>query len=413
MKIGVFHPGTQHSWQTAIALQQLGKLAWYATSIFYQPDRFPYRLEKMVPAPLAARLNAEFRRFENSQLDPGLVRTSGLAEWLERIAARAGYHELARKIDTFGNRRFVNTLAADIRSAEPFALWGYNGSSHSTFALAKQFGRTCILDRTNGDSRAYNAMMANIRDRYGSWFLPTEMAVPAGEISRDDLEYEMADTILVGSPFAAQTIRDAVPNPAIHAKLRVLEYGFDEVLFASMPRPVSVDRNAPVKFLFLGLAIPRKGIHLVLEAISRIPSSMAELTLVGDLKIPQHVFAGYADRVEYRTSVARADVPKIMQEHHVLVLPSYFEGAGIVLYEALAAGCALIQSNRCTPAVTSETGLMLDSLDSDTLHAAMMSVIEDRDRLDWWRSNAQASAQRFTFARYRDNIADLLQDLGL
>lgn len=413
MKIGVFHPGTQHSWQTASALQQLQKLAWYATSIFYQPDRFPYRLEKIVPAPLAARLNAEFRRFSHPQLDPALVRTAGLAEWFERLAARAGRHELARKIDAFGNRRFVSTLAADIRSAEPFALWGYNGSSHSTFALARQYGRTCILDRTNGDFRIYNAMMANIRERYGEWFLPSERAVPDAAIAQDDREYALADAILVGSPFAAQTIRDAVSDPAIHAKLRVLEYGFDEALFAGMPEPISVDRSAPVKFLFLGLVIPRKGIHHVLEAISRIPPSMAELTIVGDMKVPRHIFARYADRVTFRPTVARADVAKIMQEHHVLVLPSYFEGAGIVLYEALAAGCALIQSDRCALAVTPTTGLLLETPDTDALHAAMMTAIEDRDRLDWWRSNAQASAQRFTFARYRDNIAEFLQDLGL
>jgi hypothetical protein len=37
MKVGVFHPGTQHSWQTALAFQEAGTLAWFATSIFYDP----------------------------------------------------------------------------------------------------------------------------------------------------------------------------------------------------------------------------------------------------------------------------------------------------------------------------------------------------------------------------------------
>lgn len=411
MKIGVFHPGTQHSWQTALALQQLDRLEWYATSIFYQPDRFPYRLERMVPARLAARLNAEFRRFEQPLLDPSLVRTAGLAEWLERLAARAGWRGVARKIDAIGNRRFVNTLAADIRSPAPFALWGYDGSSHTTFALARQHGRTCILDRTTPDFRYINAAVAELRERCGDWFLSTEREVPDSVIAQADREYALADTILVGSPFAAQTIRDAAPDPAIHAKLRVLEYGFDEALFAGLPRPARVDRNAPVKFLFLGLMIPRKGIHHVLEAISRIPRSMAELTIVGDMKIPRRIFARYADRVTFRPTVPRADVAKILQEHHVLVLPSYFEGAGIVLYEALAAGCALIQSDRCSPAVTPDTGLMLGTLDTDALHAAMMTAIEDRDLLDSWRINAQPAAERFTFARYRENIAELLQEL--
>ena len=82
MKLGVFHPGTQHSWQTALALQQLGRLEFFATTIFYQPDRWPYRLERILPAPLGRRLHAEFQRFRFDALDPALVQTAGVAEWL-------------------------------------------------------------------------------------------------------------------------------------------------------------------------------------------------------------------------------------------------------------------------------------------------------------------------------------------
>lgn len=413
MRVAVFHPGTQHSWQTALALQQLGRLAWYATSIFYQPDRFPYRLERMLPGPLGRRAHAEFRRFSHPLLDPAMVRTTGLAEWFERLAARAGWRGLASRIDMWGNRRFVDRIAADIRSSDPFALWGYNGSSATSFALAKQLGRTCILDRTNGDFRVYNAMMADIADRFGDWFLPVEREVPQSTIAQDEREYALADTILVGSPFAAQTIRQAVPDPAIHAKLRVLEYCYDEAMFAAAPPPAPVDCKGPVKFLFLGLVIPRKGIHHVLEAIARIPASQAELTIVGEMRVPARAFAPYADRVTFQPTVARADVPAIMREHHVLMLPSYFEGAGIVLYEALASGCALIQSDRCTPAVSERTGIMLDRLDTDAVHQAMLAAIEDRDRLDHWRAHAIEEAQAFTFARYRENVARLLADLGL
>ncbi len=413
MKVAVFHPGTQHSWQTAYALQQLGRLEWYATSIFYKPDELPYVLERMVPVRLSQRLHAEFRRFSHPGLDPALVRTGGLAEWLERMAARAGLSRTAARIDRLGNRRFVNQIAAEIRAPRRFALWGYNSSSLSSFALAKDYGRPCILDRTNGDFAVYNAMMAQIADAYGEWFSEGQRAVPQQTIADDRREYALADAILVGSPFAADTIRQAVPDPAVQAKLRVLNFCFDEALFENLPTPRPVRRDRPVRFLFMGLVIPRKGIQHLLEAFARIPASAAELTIVGSLQIPREVFARYADRVTYHPTVARADVPGIMACHDVLVLPSYFEGAGIVLYEALAAGCALIQSDRCAMAVTPQTGILLDRLDSDTLHAAMMAAIEDRERLDGWRSAAQAEARNYSFARYRENIAALLSELGI
>ena len=97
MQVAVFHPGTQHSWQTATALQQLGRLEFFATSIFHQPERWPYRLERLAPGALGARLRREFGRFSHPALDPALVRTAGLAEWMERLAARAGWPALARE----------------------------------------------------------------------------------------------------------------------------------------------------------------------------------------------------------------------------------------------------------------------------------------------------------------------------
>ena len=413
MQVAVFHPGTQHSWQTALALQQLGRLAWYATSIFHQPDRFPYRLERYVPPPLARRMAKEFRRFEHAGLDPALVRTGGSAEWAERIAARAGWPGLALRIDAWGNRRFVRQIAGSVGSAEPFALWGFNGCALSSFELAKRHGRHCILDRTIGDFRLYNTAMDALAETYGDWFLPTERRIPPAAIDLDDAEYRIADTILAGSPFAADTIRRAVPDPAIHAKLRVLGYCYDEALFSSAPTPAPIPRDGPVRFLFLGQANPRKGIHLLLEAIARIPRSMAELTIVGSLRIPPKMFAPYADRVTCIPTVARADVPAFMAAHHVLVLPSYFEGSALTLLEALASGMALIQSHQAGVGVTRQTGILLDRLDTDTLHAAMLAAIGDRDRLDGWRGAAQGEAGRHSFAHYRDNIAALLGELAL
>ncbi len=193
----------------------------------------------------------------------------------------------------------------------------------------------------------------------------------------------------------------------------MLNYCYDEALFGALPPPVPADPSGPVRFLFLGLVIPRKGIHHVLEAIARIPRGMAELTIVGELKIPPKAFAPYADRVNWIPTVPRAEVPKIMHGHHVFLLPSYFEGAGITLYEALAAGNALIQSDRCAPAVTPDTGIMLDRIDTDTLHAAMMTAIGNRPLLDRWRTAAPGRAREFSFANYRANIAALLAEMGI
>lgn len=404
--VAVFHPGTQHSWQTAFALQQLGRLAWYATSIYYQPGRFPYVLENL-PGPVGARIGGAVRKFAHPALDPALVRTSGLIEWLERIASASGRRSLANRLDFWGNHRFGLSLRGAARDPAVRALWGYNGSSASLFEAPEAADRHRILDRTTGDWRTYNAAMDRVAADYPEWFLPLERRVAKRQIERDQREYAAADTILCGSEFAAQTVREQ-GGTAAAGKVRVLNYCYDEALFGDMPAPRPLTPGEPVRFLFLGLAIPRKGIHHALEAIARIPRSAATLTVVGQMGVPPEVFARFADRVEYRPNVPRSEVPGILAAHHALVFPTHFEGAGIVLYEALAAGCALIQSDRAALAVTPETGLLLPEPSSDALHRAMMEAIEDRARLNAWRTAAQAEATRYSFARYREGIAALL-----
>lgn len=414
MKVAVFHPGTQHSWQTALALQDLDRLAWYATSIFYRPDRFPYWLERVVPGAMGRKLHAEFARFSHPRLDPSGVRTSGVIEWIERVASRLGARSAAYWLDTVGNRRFASALAAQMDSPDRFALWGYNGSSEAAFIAARAAGRTCILDRTSGDYRAYNAMMSDLTTRYGEWFSTTKgFAMPEARIAADAREYALADRIVVGSEFAARTIRENASDPAVAAKLRVLNYCYDEAFFADSPAPRPAPRDAPVKFLYLGLVIPSKGVHHALEAIARIPREQAELTVVGGLAVPRQMLERYAHRITYVPAVPRRAVAAIMADHHVFLMPSYSEGAGITLYEALASGCALIQSRNCAEAVTPETGILLDKVDTDHLHAAMMRAIEDRECLDSWRAAAQGRATSFTFARYRENVAALLNEMGV
>jgi len=133
--------------------------------------------------------------------------------------------------------------------------------------------------------------------------------------------------------------------------------------------------------------------------------------VVGQMGVPREVFARYASRVEFRPNVPRSAVPAILAKHHALVFPTHFEGAGIVLYEALAAGCALIQSDRAALAVTPATGLLLPEPSSDALHAAMLETIDQRDRLDAWRAAAQAEAASYSFAHYREGIAALLGEI--
>lgn len=405
----VFHPGKQHSPQTALALQKIERLRYYATSIFYDPAKFPYYLEK-IPGFVGRRLHAEFARFEHPEIEAGLVHTWGTLEWLERLALRVGANRLSQRLDRAGNERFTRGLAHDIDSDAEFALWGYNGASLIAFRRAKLRGRVCILDRTIGDFRYFNKVMAEQAEIYPHFFSNKEQTVDHQRIALDDEEYELADKIVVGSEFCRQTVVDFSKVPEIERKTVVLPYSSNNHDFRFRPKNEPMSIIGPIKFLFVGRITTRKGAHLVLEAISRFNPEVASLTLLGKMLIPDVAFKPYAKRVTYLQSVAPSEVAQIMAEHHILLLPSFFEGSAITLLEALFSGMAIIQSPQAGNGATKDTGIVLHRNTADDLYDAMNIAVQNRDLVMTWRNNSIFEAKRYSFENYCKNLASIISE---
>lgn len=406
-KVGVFHPGTQHSWQTARALYEIGRLRWYATSIYYQPSRWPYRVTDYLPNTLRNKATAEFKRFYHPKLPPSLVYTVGIHEWIERGFARMGFHRAAERMNFWGNRAFSQSISRLMTTEPVRAIWGYDTSSADAFKHAKRLGMMTILDRTIGDPRVYNSIMQEVYEQYREYFTNGDFRLSQNIIDVQDTEYSLADRILVGSRFCGETITDPLARPDVAQKIEIVPYCFDDIFFKpinSPPRPA----NKPVRFLFLGQAGPRKGIHLLLNAFARIPSSAATLTIVGQLQIPSDVYSRYADRVTLHSAVARSDVAPFIRDCDCLVFPSYFEGSGITIYEALACGRGVIQSANANLDAIPDAGMVVHNLDEQTLYEALMHVIDRPDILSQWQANAPKVAEQFTFARYCEAVSGVL-----
>jgi glycogen(starch) synthase len=96
---------------------------------------------------------------------------------------------------------------------------------------------------------------------------------------------------------------------------------------------------------------------------------------------------GIEERVALPGALSRAEVAWAMSAATAFVLPSRIEPFGIVVLEALRAGCPAVVSSRggATEIVRDGVeGIHVDPLDSNALAAAIVRVLEDgalRDRL--------------------------------
>ena len=107
-----------------------------------------------------------------------------------------------------------------------------------------------------------------------------------------------------------------------------------------------------IKFIFIGSLIQRKGVLTLLQAINNITTSEDyELTIVGDGPeascLHQYIHDNHVEHVRFLGTISNEQIPSLLQEHDILILPSIYDGWGAVVNEALLQGKYVICSNQC------------------------------------------------------------------
>jgi glycosyltransferase involved in cell wall biosynthesis len=146
----------------------------------------------------------------------------------------------------------------------------------------------------------------------------------------------------IGS-FAAEDYAARFPEP----RQFCIPYYCDLEAFFAAPRPARHDGQ--IVFLFCGQMIARKGVDLLLDAFQRLGSA-ARLLLVGrEAELPQLLAplpASVRERITYAGFQPPEALPSFFSQADVFVLPSRYDGWGVVVNQALGAGLPIICSDR-------------------------------------------------------------------
>lgn len=392
----MFHTGTQHSWQTALAFQETGQLAWYATSIFYDPEKWPYRIERFLPPGISQRLHREMVRRYTPLLDPALVRIVSHGEWLRSLVRR---YKLDRLDHLFARANVRLAAQATIRLLvdEPVdALWCYNSQAEYVFSSSRANGLLKILDQTIGHPVAMDAALLPLA--VANWSGTNYRRFSPKWVRIQNHEVALADQVMVGSAFCGDTM---IANGCAPDKLTVLPYGYDDAL-AGAVRVRAVPAERPLKFIFVGTVEARKGAHLVIEAFRRIPPSVAEVTLVGRMVLPERAVRDLPVNIRHVPHVPRSAVGQYLASADCFIFPSFFEGSALVLYEALGAGLGIIQTKSAGfGVVDGVNGIMLAEATVETIHGALRRVIADPSLITRWSRESIRLSQDYRWSDYR------------
>lgn len=178
--------------------------------------------------------------------------------------------------------------------------------------------------------------------------------------------------------------------------------------------------DAEAYFVFVGTLEPRKNAAVVVEATRRLRRSgrAVRLILIGgagwNFEPLQHLIrqAESEGAVEWRGYVGDDERDRLYRGAVALVLPSYYEGFGLPLLEAMAAGVATISSD--APALVEVAGsssLHVPASDVAGWEGAMNTLLADSEHrrrlIVLGRERAATFTPEATVAGLRHALEDL------
>ncbi len=255
---------------------------------------------------------------------------------------------------------------------------------------------------------AFGAVLSNIhvKNRTGQRslaFLPEQMLRcvvlhndAAGIYRLAAVNRDVWDAAVAVSPGVQQEATARFPRKQI----RYIPYGIPCPTDAQLAQRATW--SSPLRLLYVGrLKDAQKGIYLLPSIVRECIQQQlpVTLTIIGDgadREALEHEIAakGVAHLVELRGAQSTANVYQTMQAHHVLLLPSNFEGLPLVLLEAQANGCVPLASHLpgITDAAIEEgvSGLLAPPGDA-TAFARQIATLAEPGR---WQTFSQAAIRR-------------------
>jgi glycosyltransferase involved in cell wall biosynthesis len=195
--------------------------------------------------------------------------------------------------------------------------------------------------------------------------------------------------------------------PALADRSRVVPLGVDPGFGARVPAGVPAGYGLEGPYvLAVGTLEPRKNLPRLIEAFASLPDSVRRrhrLALAGSPGWSLGETEALIDAHEEVTAlgyVADEDLPALYAEARVFAYPSLAEGFGLPVLEAMAAGTAVLTSDRSSlPEVAGDAARLVDPGDVGSIRGGLLELLTDEDRREQLARRGRSRAAAFTWQR--------------
>ncbi len=178
---------------------------------------------------------------------------------------------------------------------------------------------------------------------------------------------------------------------------------FSDAVSADKRKEVQARYRLPERFLlYVGTIEPRKNLKLIVQAMKYLPADV-KLVAVGkctpyqaevEALMAQH---NLQKRIQLLNNVPFDDLPALYAMADIFVYPSYFEGFGIPIIEALSAGTPVIAATgSCLEEAGGEHSVYVNPDDAEQLAAEIDRLWSNSHLTQTMREKGKIYVQRFS-----------------
>ncbi len=208
------------------------------------------------------------------------------------------------------------------------------------------------------------------------------------------LEPSRADALKQSESAALQRARHVIVTSGAIKRILIKDFGvpMPSITVAEPgtdPATRATGTGTPYQILSVGAVSPRKGYNVLIDALAPLTDYDWRATICGatdrdekmvEMLEAQIIARGLADRVRLAGTVVPATLHRFYETADLFVLPSLFEGYGMVLAEAMARGLPIVTTTGGAAAETvpDAAALKVAPGDAAALSAAIDKVLRDK-----------------------------------
>jgi glycosyltransferase involved in cell wall biosynthesis len=363
--------GARENYAIPRALHQQGYLsnlitdAWTSpqSSINFLPEHLLTNLRERYHSDLA---NAPIQAFNSSLIQ---------FELSERLRKSRGWERVISRNKWFQIQAIKKLRLLAPQFTTPPILFAYSYAALDLFRFAKQQGWYTVLGQID-PAILEEEIVLKENDKYPQYYLDWQPAPPNYWRSWQE-ECHLADAIVVNSQWSLHLIEKAGVEPN-KLKIIPLVYTPPEAakdFIRTYPKSFSPER--PLRVLFLGQVILRKGIAAVLDAVKNLEGYPVEFWIVGSAQIKIPPYFQNHPQFHWIDRVNRNETARYYQFADVFLFPTLSDGFGLTQLEAQAWKLPIIASRSCGEVVEDGVnGWILEEVSGEAIAYQLKSILK-------------------------------------